>query len=1042
MKLSEFSVLRPITVTMATVCGLVFGALSLQRLPLTMLPEFAAPSLRVSVDYPSSSPEEVEHHITRPLEEVLSTVSYLESLNSTSSGSGASLRMEFKQGTDMDFISLEVRDRVDQVRGRLPDDIDRIFIRRWQSTDSPVFRLAVGWRGEREDLHGFTEEVLRPGLERIDGVANVDVRGVQPKQILVELDQDQVQAYGLDIFELTQTLRGNNLNVSGGYIKDGGRKYSLRTVGELQSVEELRRLPLAGGHLVLADVARIRYDFPERSTFSRLNGQEALTVVVYKASTANVVNVCHAVRQELRALENDPRFSGNLSIQVFSDQSAEIMASLNGLGRAGIYGGLLAMGVLFLFLLNLRTTLIISLAIPVSIVVTCAMVYLLRVFGGATTTLNVVSLMGLMVAVGMVVDNSVVVLENIFRYRQEKGLSSWEAAVAGSREVGMAVVASTSTTVVVFVSFIFAPNSMAGRFLRDFGIMVSVALMASLLVALTLIPMLSSRMLAGAQNPPHAAIRALTEWYGKLMGWLLRWRVVALVVMGLLGYGSYTLFIGIDREFMPRVAERELRIDVLMERSFSPEDMEEIFARSEKNLLAQKEELEIVAVSSSYGQGTSRGGLYRGRLDIFLKESGEMTPTQVLSGRIRETLPEIPGVEFRTGRMRHRGRGSEMGVEVDLKGPDPAVLARYGERVKGVLSGLPGVKDAQTSLETGDDEIHVVVNRKKAEKLGVSSTMVARNIASALSSRAVSYFRAQDGEVGILLQLDEESELSLQKLQNLQLANRQGEMVPLHSLVDYSYETGPRALQREDRRPELEVTANTEQGSGMRMSRMVDQAMEEVPLPPGYSWSQGRQWARFQRSEQDTFFSIMLAVVFMYIIMAALFESFVHPFTILLTVPFSLIGVEVVFNLTGTSLNQMAYLGILVLFGIVVNNGIILVNHINILRLQGMSRDQAILQGGKDRLRPILMTAATSVFGLLPLSLPFILPQWFPSSQGGGRMWAPVSLAVFGGLTTSTCLTLIVLPSVYSWMDDLSRGCCRLAEYVWRAITAHTPSGA
>lgn len=1021
MKISEFSVIRPITVLMATVSVLVLGFLALEKLPLTLLPEFSSSNLNVSVSYPSSSPEEVERNITRPLEEVLSTLNNLERITSTSSGTGSNIRIEYRQGTNMDLAALEVRDRLDQVRNRLPEDVEQIGIRRWQSADMPVIRFSLAWDGSRQELFQITEEILRRRLERIDGVANVDVRGLEEKQILIELDPNLLQAYGIDIFTLSQLLRSNNVNVSGGYILEGGRKYNLRTVGEFRELEEIARLPLLGGRLLLGDVARVRYDFPERESFSRLNGRQAVSVRVYKASTANVVSVCQDVLRELSDVQAMDAFRGKLAVQVYGDQSKDILKSLDDLKRAGLYGGFLAMLVLFLFLRKFRSTLIISLAIPVSIVFTFAFMYLLRVFAGSDISLNIVSLMGLMLAVGMLVDNSVVVLENIFRYKQDKGLEARQAAIRGSREVAVAILASTATTVVVFASFIFLPNALTGRYLRDFGVAVAISLIASLVVALTLVPLVASRLFSGRERPRQKFIRMLTTWYGRLMAGLLRWRFITLIVVALLGYTTFFLFASIDRELFPRVAERQIRLDVFLERSFSPVQIEDLFGRLEETLLENKEELEVVAISSGYNTRSTSRGLYRGDLTLFLKEDGKLTPTPVLQNRLQSYLPEVPGVEFRFGRMRHFGGGGDMGIEVELSGDDPALLALYAEEVKTRLFGLSGIKDVQTTLETGDDEIHIAIDRRKSEQHGLTSTDVARTVASALSTRAASRYKSEDGEIDMILQLRGANQIRLEELENIRLENRDGEFVPLYSVVNYQYRKGPLAIQRENRKAKLSVIANTEKGGSFWISQQVSQELANLGLPPGYSYSMGRQWRQARQSEEENFFGIILAIILMYIIMAALFESFIHPLTILLTVPFSLIGVATVFYLTNTSLSQMAYLGILVLFGLVVNNGIILIDHINILRGQGMDRNRAIIQGGMDRLRPILMTAVTSLFGLLPLTLPYLFPDRFGSVEGRAGMWAPVSLAVFGGLTTSTFLTLIILPAMYSYMDDLGR---------------------
>ncbi len=1027
MTISEFSVRRPITVLMATVSVLVLGYISLGRLPLTLLPEFASPNLAVFVSYPSSSPEEVQRNITRPLEEYLSTLNGLERIQSTSSSSGANVRLEFKQGIDMDLASLDVRDRIDQVRNKLPTDVERVSIRRWQTTDMPVFRFSVAWDGERDELYRMTEDLIRPRLERIDGVANVEVRGIEARQVIVELDEKRLEAHGIDVFNLGQALRAGNVNLSGGYIIEGDRRYSLRTVGEFQTAEDIAGLPLLRGRLVLGDVADVRYDFPEQTSFSRLNGNEAVTVSVFKASTANVVRVCEAVRLELEQIEKLPALAGRLGVRVFQDQAEPILSTLNNLKTAGLYGGFLAMVVLFLFLTKLRSTLIISLAIPVSIVFTFAFMYLLRAVAGSDISLNIVSLMGLMVAVGMLVDNSVVVLENIFRHKQEKGLSAREAAITGSREVGLAVLASTATTVVVFASFVFLPNAISGRWNKDFGMAVAVSLVASLIVALTLIPLISSRLFTGPEKPKQRLIHWMTEGYGSMMRVILRWRFVALIVMAGLGYGSYALFNSIDREHMPSVAEREIRFNILVERTFSLHEMSELFTEIENLLLDRREELEIESISTGFNARTTSRGQYRGDLNILLTSEGEPTSTTVLRDRILALFPNLPGVEYRPGRMRFFGGGGEMGVSVELKGEDAGMLALYAEEVKERISQIPGLNTVQTSLEMGDDEIHLSVDRERLEKFGISSLAVARAISSSLSTRATTRLKGDSGEIDVILQLRGADQFSLTELLNMSMENREGELIPLHSIVDFQYSRGPISIRRDDRKAIINVSADTDRGGTFFISQQIQESLAGLGLPPGYSAEMGQSWRQARQSEEESLFAIFLALILMYIIMAALFENFLHPLTILVTVPFSIIGVAIIFYLTGTALSQTAYLGILVLFGIVVNNGIILVDHINHLRREGLSRDGAIIQGGMDRLRPILMTACTSIFGLLPLSLPYIFPNVFPAAGGRAAMWAPVSLAVLGGLTTSTFLTLVILPSVYSYMDDLSRGASWLA---------------
>ena len=1017
---------------MATISVLVMGYIALTRLPLALMPEMSFSHLRVQVDYPSSSPEEIERIISRPLEVYLSTLDGLESISTNSRTSGSSISLEFKDGMDMDMVSLEVRDRLDQARPELPDDVERINIRRFQTTDMPIFRFSIGWIGDKDSLYRVVDEIVTRRIERINGVASIDLRGADEKQVIIEVDDGLLQAYGIDSYNLSQALNSNNVSLTGGYIMSGDKKYTLRSMGEYKTIEDIKSVPLTRNGITIGDVAEVRFDFPEQYNFSRLNGEDAVTMMVYKASTANVVAVCEGIQAELDAMQEIPSLKENLSIQVFDDQSDQILSTLDDLKTAGIYGGILAMMVLFLFLMKVRSTLIIGMAIPISIVFTCAFLFLMRVISGSDITLNTISLMGMMVAVGMLVDNSVVVLENIFRYRQDKGLPAIEAAVRGSREVGVAVLASTSTTVVVFASFIFLPSGISGRFMRDFGITVAVALVASLIVAITIVPMIASRVFAGKEKPKQKIILKLEGFYRKIMRVFLKWRFVSVILMAGLGYLSFYLFNNIEREFYPNVAEREISFSILIERSFSLEEMVEVYNQLENLLMEKVEELEITSISSRFNNRSTRRGQYWGDLDIILTEEGEMTPTLELREKIEGLFPVLPGVEYRLGRMRRMGGGADMGVSLEVTGDEPAVLEIWANVIKSRLEEIPGISNVQTSLETGDDEIHFSADREKLEKFGLSSRTVAQTVSSALSSRSTTKIKGDDGEIDVIVYLRGENEISLDELMNINLQNRDGEMIPIHTVVDFEYAKGPVALQRENRKMTVDITADTEQGGSFFASMEVQQVLEALNMPAGYSWSMGRSWRDARQGEEESMFSLYLALIFMYIIMASLFENFIHPLTILCTVPFSLIGVAWIFYLTNTSLNQMAYLGILVLFGIVVNNGIILLDHINFLRRSGESRTEAIIQGGSDRLRPIFMTAATSVFGMLPLTLPYIFPTIFGGGSGSGY-WEPVSLAVLGGLTTSTFLTLLILPPVYSYMDDLSRG------VMWAAIRIANP---
>ncbi len=1025
MTLPEFSVKKPITMLMLILSVIVLGVLGLKRLPLTFYPEFSAPSLTINVPYPSSSPQEVERLIARPIEDIMGTLSHLERISSTSSASGCNVRIEFTMGTDMDLASVEVRDRLDRVRPQLPDDVERIFIRRWQTSDIPVLRFSLAYKGTNDELYEIVNKVVVPKIQRVEGVANVDVGGIDERVVQVNLDLERMRAHNLDFFRLARSLRNNNINIAGGTIMDAGRKFNVRTIGEFRTIEEIAQVPIAGTNLVLGDVATIKLDFPEKKRFQHLNKRDAIVISVYKASTANVVDVSRKVKEVLAQLQQDPKYAG-LQMQLFRDQAKGILDSLNSLTMAGLLGGGLATLMLFVFLRKVRSTLIIGMAIPISIIATFLLMYILRLapFNSAVT-INLVSLSGLMFAVGMLVDPAVVVLENIFRHKQEEGLNAREAAIIGAREVAVAVTSATLTTIIVFVPMVFMSSSGMGRWMRDFGVAIVSATLASLIISLTLVPLAASRIFTGKERPRARFLVWMGETYGSAITRITRYpySLLALVVIGLMSWGSIIMYQNIDRDWIPRTPERRMDLNIRLDRNFSLQEAIAIFDSLESLLLSQRDSLEINNVSSNFSK---RGG----RLTIyFTPEDEARRNTTELYAMVRSKLPPIPGVEYKVGRMHGHG-GNQMGVSIELKGKSLEVLATYAEEIKELIKDIPGVRDIDTSLERGDEEVQIRVDRVRAQRYGLSSQQVAWAVSSALSSRANSRFKTQDREIDILVQLAEADRANLQQLETMALENMREEMVQLNTVARFEVRKGPEAIKREDRRTTVTVFANTERRGMWSVSREISKKMAGIELPPGYSWSLGRNWRMMRQSEQESNMAIILAIILIYIVMASLFESFIHPFTILFAVPFALMGVFFLFWVTGTNLTSMAYLGIIVGCGLVVNNGIILIDAINKLRRSGLPRSEAIRIGGRNRLRPILMTTLTTLLGLAPLVMPALLPGVFGPTEGRAAMYTPVGLAVVGGMLTSTPLTLFVMPILYVLFDDLVRWLSSIVQRV------------
>ncbi len=1009
---------------------LVLGWLSLNRLPLEFLPAFSSSNISVRAPYPSSSPEEIERLIVRPLEDSLSTINGIETLSASAAANEARVNVSFIDGTDMDMAAVEVRDRIDRVRHLLPDDLERLTIRRFQSGDIPILRFDLSAEWDKVRLYDFAETVVQRRLERLEGVAQVSIGGLRIPELQVNLDPARMQAHGVDVRSLVATLRSANVNFSAGEIREGSREFLVRAVGEFESPEEIRQLPINASGLRLHDVAEVVYTFPQQETFNFLNSIEALTVAINKTSTANLLAVNDRVKRELEAIVALPEAEG-LAYRIYSDGSADVRKGLGQLRDAGLIGGALAILAVFLFLRRFRTTSLVAIAIPLSVVATFVLLYFLRQAGTLDITLNVVSLAGLMLALGMLVDNSIVVIESIFRYRNELGESSLDAALKGTSEVALPILASTATTMCVFLPMIFLGSG--GRFklyMQNIGITVCIVMVASLLVALTVVPMAAVFILKKQEARTHPFSARLTGLYARVLGFTLKHRLAFVISIVLMFIGVVQLFQGIERSFSSRPLERQVILKVDTPRQYSFEQIEGLYAQIYGVLDSHRQELDIADVSYSYDRGTgrSRASWRRTRqFDIYLlDEEDSRLSTGEVRNRIRELLPTSAGVDLRlaTGRGRH----GSTGIEVQLMGDDPIVLELLSKRLAGQLRQLPAIKDVDTSLESGDEEIHVQVERARALQAGLSTRAVAFTVTNALSSRAISHFKTGDREVDLIMQYREEDRETLDQLKNVPVFAAGGVPVPLGALADFDLVAGPQSIERENHLARVTVSANVaDPRASFGAMRAVTAMLESTPLPPGYEWSFGR-WTRWQQQDQESgLFALLFALPLVYMLLAALFESFAQPFTIMFSVPFALLGVGVAMKLTNTPWETMTMIGLIILLGIVVNNAIVLIDHINFLRQTGLERNQAIITGGQHRMRPIVITAITTILGMLPMVAPFIFPQWFGPLEGRAATWAPIGLVIIGGLTTSTFLTLLIIPTLYSLIDDLTRFTRRVA---------------
>jgi len=865
MNLSEFSLRRPVTMVMLTISAVVLGLVSLDRLPLEQLPSISSSGITAMAQYNSSSPEEIELRITIPLEAALGTMSNIERMSSRSGRNSGSVRIDFKPGTDMDLANMRMRERVDQARAFMPADVDRVRLRRWQSDQRPIVYANLAWHGDGDRLLDVITKVIEPRLLRLYGVANVVIDDFEAKQLFIELDRERLQSHGISLTELGWQLRQNNVNISLGRVMDGGDRYLVRSLSEFKTAAEIGDMPLMGGQFRLRDIGEVVYDYPEKTQYERLDGIDALQLEIYKSSTANVVDIGQAVAAELDRIEAD--YAGKLDIAIVRNRADAVLREAGTLVDTALLGALLAMTIIFLFLRNIRSTLVVAVAIPTSALCVFIGMYVARELFGSTITLNMVSMMGLMLSVGMLVDPAVVVLESIFRHRHEEKMESVKAALLGSREVGMAVLASALTTTCVFVPFFFLSDSRSATWMRDAGLAICLAVLVSMVVALSLLPLAASRLFReGAERYDRyiklavvAAVAgivwhkigaagkmgawwerwlglfsdsitginwttglglgliamAMIAWawyirrhglrssYAELLGWTLDHRWVALVAtVGLTATGYYA-YQQIEHRGTPWQSERRVDMSVTIDRSYSLEKVKEHFSEIERQLMERKSELDIESL-------TTRFSLRRGSIRAYLvnADDGQLT-TQEAGTAIKALLPEKVGYTYKMGRSRS-WQGNMLGVEVQLQGRNPEVLAVLVEEVAAGLEKLPGVEDVDSSLEDGGEEVRVEVNRAQALNYGLSPQEVASGIASALGTRRTSGFKSKDREIDIVMQLNEGDRSTLDQLRNSTFEGRDGTSIQLGSLADFHIQRGPRDLRRADR--QLNVTVSSRSG--------------------------------------------------------------------------------------------------------------------------------------------------------------------------------------------------------------------------------------
>jgi HAE1 family hydrophobic/amphiphilic exporter-1 len=1017
VNISEFSIKRPIFTIMLILVVLVLGFIALARLPIDLMPDITFPTLNVSASYPNTAPEEMEQMIARPIEEAMSSVPGVEEIFSTSSQGSSSVRIMFDWGTDLEAAADDVRERLDRIIGRLPEDIDRPTLRRFDPAQFPVLMLGALSELDPIQLRKIIDQQISYRIERVPGVASIDVWGGLEREIQVNLYPDKVKALGLPLDVIISKISQENIDVPAGTIEKGNYEIVVRIPGVYTSVDEIKETIVAlreGAAIRLRDIASVEDTFRRVTRVARVNDTPGIRLAVYKQSGKNTVQIVEGVLKEIARLHED---YPQIQFIPVRDSAKFIRNAITNVASSAMYGGLLAIFILLFFLANVRSTLVIAASIPISIIATFSLIY----FNGMT--LNVMSLGGLALGVGMMLDNSIVVLENIFRIKQT-GVATIKACTGGTKEVTGAIIASTVTTLIVFLPMLFVRGS-AGIMFRQLALVIAFSLLCALFVALTLVPMFSSRLLATPHNPgekPESklALRAkaifakMENGYQRLLHYSLDHRGGVIAVAAGILVISLLLMRFVGQEYLPQTDEGEVDVTVEMEVGTKLSVMDQKL--KEVSAMVKQFVPEVAILEERAGSGGWRGGANQGNITLRLRPKSERSRSSIeIAADLSQKLSQVPGALIRTrvsgGQMMFgmRGGGGQERLQVEIRGYDMDVAQALAEQVKRVVETTRGVTDVRISRLEGTPEQHLLIDRHKASEMKLSVNQVASFIQTVLMGTQASQFREGGREYRILVKVKDSEFLDVTDILDLTMTNADGQAISLRNLMDVQPRRGPQRIERRDRERIITVSAEVAGRDLGSVIGDVRQSLKTVPVPRDFTIGFTGDYEEQQKAFRELLISILLAIFLVYMVMAMLYESLRDPLIVMFSVPLAIIGVVLMLLLTGTTFNVETYIGCIMLAGIVVNNAILLVDYTNLLRRRDkMEMRAAIEEAGRRRLRPILMTAMTTMIAMTPLAL---------GIREGSELQAPLARAVIGGLLSSTLITLIVVPVVYSLFE-------------------------
>jgi len=1017
--LPKFSLNRPVTVLMILIAIIVIGLMAYFRIQTDLLPSgLNMPYLSVYVPYSDANPKEIEEQIVKPMEGELKTVKNLKRIFSNSTSRGVFFWMEFAQGTNMDLAYSQVSDRIERTRANIPDEIEHIYIRRRRDNATPIIYMGISYEKNVEDPYFVADKYVKQAIEGIKGVANVELFGLSKKYIQIILDPDRIKTYNVNLNTIMQTLTNDNFSMSSGYVFVGRKKYLLRIRAKFKTLEDIQNIKIRNG-IKLSNIADVVYDFDnEKRSLMRIDGKIAAGLIAYKESNANTVDVCNKIIAKLNhQFKNKAELKG-VGNFVFFNQGNLISESINNVKTTMLWGAFFAFLVLFFFLRRIRITLMLTLAIPLSLLIALMIIYSIG------WTLNTITMMGLMISIGLVVDNAIVITENIYRF-SGLGYDLKKSAIAGASEVGLAILLATLTTIVVFLPMmIMGGESFMSFYLTRIGVPVIFALLASLFIALIFIPLISTKTIPKKTKIIHPTHNKFAQLYQTILVKILKHKVDAVIVIILIILSQFIPMGMMKNSDQAEGGMRDAKIICNFPSNYNVDKVDKTLEYIVKKLEKKKDVYQIDHIST-------RANKFYGMVEIYLKpdidkqwyqslyrkianafhlSDYKRLSREELTEDIKKNLPLIPGVKMRTS-WRSQNEGGGDSLSFSLRGYDIGILEDISKELEKQIKMIDGVLNIETDIETGNNEVHIRIDRDKAFKVGGNPRRLGQLIAFNLRKRKISNYQTPGKDVPIYVMSNPDKKKSIAQLKNTFIPTEQGTSTNLASIADFSFHKSMGNIRRENGKSFLELKIFSGDVDIKTISWQIRQILKNYRFPQGYYYSEGGRFQRFNNQNSDMLSGMIFSVIFVFIIMGVLFESFILPLSVLISIPAAFVGSFWLLFITGTTFEIMAGIGLIVLIGLVVNNAIVFIDLINQYRQAGMQREEAIIVAGMHRLRPILMTALTTIFGLLPMAI----------GNAGliGIPYAPLGVTLIGGLISSTFLTLFAVPIFYTYFDDL-----------------------